>query len=199
LGDCNSTNFQTRGPKIQHLVLLFPVLGEGNVHLILTRSFYMNSFEKSLSEKFIALLCKCFRLWQRMVSFKLLRNICVINDQGYVPLVVNILSHSWLIAGFVTRVTRWVPLVEQELLTLPGQLSSPPGLNGVRVTRSLILFVCFVERCLSFCPFSFSHCVVCPSSIYGFWLFVNFLILMHFYCIAKWSSLWVIFYFKKGY
>jgi hypothetical protein len=39
---------------------------------------------------------------------------------------------------------------------------------GVRVTRSLVLCVCYVDRCLSFCPFSFGHCVVCPSSIYGF-------------------------------
>jgi len=30
------------------------------------------------------------------------------------------------------------------------------------VTRSLVLCVCFVDRCLSFCPFSFGHCVVCP-------------------------------------
>ena len=36
-------------------------------------------------------------------------------------------------------------------------------------TRSLVLCVCFVDRCLSFCVFSFGHCVVC-SSIYGFWL-----------------------------
>jgi hypothetical protein len=28
---------------------------------------------------------------------------------------------------------------------------------------------CDVDRCLSFCTFSFGHCVVC-SSIYGFWL-----------------------------
>ena len=40
----------------------------------------------------------------------------------------------------------------------------------VRVTRSLDLCVCFVDRCLSFCNFSFGHCVVCPSSIYRFWL-----------------------------
>jgi hypothetical protein len=33
-----------------------------------------------------------------------------------------------LITGFVTRVTRRVPLVEQELLTLPEHLSSPPHL-----------------------------------------------------------------------
>ena len=40
--------------------------------------------------------------------------------------------------------------------------------SGVRVTRSLVLCVCFVNRCLSFCNFSFGHCVVCPSSIYRF-------------------------------
>jgi hypothetical protein len=34
---------------------------------------------------------------------------------------------------------------------------------GVRVPRSLVLCKCFVDRCLSFCPFSFGHCVVCPS------------------------------------
>jgi len=33
-----------------------------------------------------------------------------------------------------------------ELLTLPGHLSSPPVLSGVRVTRSLVLCVCFVDR-----------------------------------------------------
>ncbi len=40
--------------------------------------------------------------------------------------------------------------------------------SGVRVTRSLVLCVCFVDRCLSFCIFSFGHCVVCSSPIYGF-------------------------------
>jgi hypothetical protein len=40
--------------------------------------------------------------------------------------------------------------------------------------------LCFVDRCFSFCPFSFGHCVVCSSSFghcvvcsslnYGFWL-----------------------------
>ena len=77
--------------------------------------------------------------------------------------------HSWLINGFVTRLTRRVPIVEQELFTLPEHLSSPPVFSGVRVSRSLVLCVCFVDRCLSFCTFSFAHCVVC-SSLYGFWL-----------------------------
>jgi hypothetical protein len=72
--------------------------------------------------------------------------------------------------GFVTRLRRRVPLVEQELPTLPEHLSSSPVLSGVRVTRSLVLCVCFLNNCMSFCPFSFGHRVVCPFSIYGFWL-----------------------------
>ena len=43
-----------------------------------------------------------------------------------------------------------------------------PVLGGVPVTRYLVLYVYFVDRCLSFCTFSFGHCVVCSSSIYGF-------------------------------
>jgi hypothetical protein len=35
---------------------------------------------------------------------------------------------------------------------------------------SLIVCACFVDRCLSFCPISCVHCVVCPSTICGFWL-----------------------------
>ena len=66
------------------------------------------------------------------------------------------------------ELTRQVPLVEQELLTLPEHLSSPAAFSGARVIRSLVLCVCFVDRCFSFCTFSFGHCVVCFSSIYGF-------------------------------
>jgi hypothetical protein len=45
--------------------------------------------------------------------------------------------HSRLITGFVTRLTRRVPLVEQELPILPEYLSSPPVLSGVRVTSTV--------------------------------------------------------------
>jgi hypothetical protein len=41
-----------------------------------------------------------------------------------------------------------VSLVEQ--LNLPEHLSSPPVFSGVRVTRSVVLCVCFVDRCLFF-------------------------------------------------
>ena len=40
-----------------------------------------------------------------------------------------------------------------------------PCFSGVRVSRSLALCVCFVDRCLTLVHFG--HCVVC-SLIYGF-------------------------------
>ena len=82
---------------------------------------------------------------------------------------------TYHMAWLVTRLIRRVSLVEQELPTRPEHLISLPILGGVRVTRSLILYICFVDRCLSFSTFSFGHCVVCSSSIYGFWLHLWYL------------------------
>jgi hypothetical protein len=36
-----------------------------------------------------------------------------------------------------------VPLIEQELSTLPEHLGLSPDFSGVRFTRSLVLYVCF--------------------------------------------------------
>jgi hypothetical protein len=69
---------------------------------------------------------------------------------GYVPLVANIsqsFPHSWLITGFVIRLTQRVPLVEQELLTLPGHISSPRFLLMGFVLLDL-LFMCMFCRSL---------------------------------------------------
>ena len=57
--------------------------------------------------------------------------------------------------------------MEHELLILPEHLISSPLFSGVRVTRHSVLYVCFVDRCLSFCTCSCGHCIV-SSSIYGF-------------------------------
>ena len=56
--------------------------------------------------------------------------------------------------------------MEQELI-------SAPIFSGVRVTRSLVLCVCLVDR--FFILFSFGHCVVCSTSIYGLWLHLWYL------------------------
>ena len=86
--------------------------------------------------------------------------------------------------------------MEQELLTLPEHLSSPPVFSGVRVTRSLVLYVCFVDRCLSFGLLSFGHCAVCSFSIYGsdyhFDIIKLFIQCVH---IIFDTSVWNLFYF----
>ena len=50
----------------------------------------------------------------------------------------------------INQISPRVALVEQELITLPEHLRSLPVCSGVRVTRSFVLCVCFVDR---FCPF----------------------------------------------
>jgi hypothetical protein len=66
-----------------------------------------------------------------------------------------------------------LPLVRQELITLPGHMSWPLVFSGVRVTRSLVLCECFINRCLSICTFSFVLSVLlrytdydCPFGIF---------------------------------
>ena len=103
-----------------------------------------------------------------------LKALLVYARHGYVPLVVSTSGsflHAWLITGlFVTKLTQLVSLLEQELLKLPVHLRSPSVCSGIRVTRSLVVCVCFVDRCLLLCAFSFGHYVICSSLMYEFWL-----------------------------
>ena len=110
----------------------------------------------------------------------LLWNICATNDHGYVPLVANTsrsFPHSWLIRGFVAKLTRRVSLVERQLLTLPKYLNSPLVFYAVRVTWSFVSYVCF---CTSlFVLLSFFLWPLCPSwftdSVYTCGIFILFL------------------------
>ena len=69
-----------------------------------------------------------------------------------------------------------------ELLTLPEHMSSLRVFSAVHVIRSLVLCVCFVDRCLSFCPFYFFLVIVLSvlrytDSDYSFDIFKLFLII----------------------
>ena len=57
-----------------------------------------------------------------------------------------------------------------ESLFLSGAPEFTPVMWGS--WRSIFSFLCsvFVDHCLSCCPLSIGHCIVCPSSFYGFWL-----------------------------
>ena len=68
-----------------------------------------------------------------------------------------------------SRVTRLTGATSEAGTAYPSRTHEfIPSFNGISVIRYLVLCVCFVNRCLSFCTFSFGHCVVCSSSIYGF-------------------------------
>ena len=51
-----------------------------------------------------------------------------------------------------------------------------------------LLRECFVDRYLSFCSFSFGHCVVCSSLIYGLWV-------IRWYLLTLLVSLFIRFFF----
>jgi hypothetical protein len=87
-------------------------------------------------------------------------------------------------AWFVTILIRRVSLVEQELLTRREHLISLPILGGVRVTRSLVLYICFVDRCLPFVLFLLaivlSVLLRYTDSDYPFGIFKLFLVVVFF-------------------
>ena len=62
----------------------------------------------------------------------------------------------------ITRVIRWVPLMDQEQVTLAEHQSSSMEFCGVRASQSF-LWCIFVDHWLSFFPVSF----VCTSSVYS--------------------------------
>jgi hypothetical protein len=93
-------------------------------------------------------------------------NICVTNDNGYVPIVASTpryFSHSWLIAGFVAGVKLERCFHFRRAWVQPRFLA-----EFVLLDRRFSLW-CIIGRCLFFCPFSFDYCVFCPT-ICGFWL-----------------------------
>ena len=97
-----------------------------------------------------------------------------------VSVLISLISTTITLARYIV-VKRQVPLV----LPIAVHLSSLPVLSRVRVTRSLVLWVCFVDQ--TTCPFSLGHCVVC-SSICEFWLhlwYLQTLLVIQYYCIIS--------------
>ena len=70
--------------------------------------------------------------------------------------------------------------MEQALTTLPKLMNWLPVFSEVHVTRSLVICVYIVDRCFSFCTFTFGQCVVCfaESAEKNYSCFVNLRISM---------------------
>jgi hypothetical protein len=104
------------------------------------------------------------------------------------------LLHNWIrfrFIGLLFRAIKLFPYIQriQIIIYLPyiwWICFFTPCSNSVRVTRSLALSVCFLDSCLSFCIFSFGHCVACSSSIYGFWLPLWYIVCSSSSCCQLW-------------
>ena len=68
---------------------------------------------------------------------------CNVNNVSFVVITIRCFPHTWLIIGFVTRVTRRVTREEQELLTFPEHMRSSSVFSGVRVIGSFAFCVIF--------------------------------------------------------
>ena len=82
----------------------------------------------------------------------------------FILIVIESLPHSYYITGYVTRGTRKMPLVKQELLTLLEHLRSPQFVVWFVLLNLEFSVYCFVDHCLSFWSLyclSFGHCIVC--------------------------------------
>jgi hypothetical protein len=65
-------------------------------------------------------------------------------NQGMLIMFANYKSIQACLIDKSIRLAGQVPLVDQELVTLPKHMCSPPVFN---ITRSLVLCVCFVDGC----------------------------------------------------
>ena len=77
----------------------------------------------------------------------------------YVPFVVSTsrtFPHSWLITGFVASMTRRMPVVGQELFTLPENLSWLLFFIVVRVAWALVFYLVLCRSLLVLFSFFFS-------------------------------------------
>ena len=81
---------------------------------------------------------------------------------------LNLIS-TFYCYGILTSFPWRVPLVQQEVLILPEHMTSPVTQCDIVLFNRQFSALCFVDNyCLSFSPFSFGYCIVCPS-IYRFW------------------------------
>jgi hypothetical protein len=90
-------------------------------------------------------------------------------DHLQVKIMSEVSHDNWKRLNLFTRLTWRVPLVEQELLTLPEHLSSPSVFSGVRVTHSLVLLY---GLWIIVCPFVLFLWPLCCLS-FDLWILIT--------------------------
>jgi hypothetical protein len=117
--------------------------------------------------------CPLWRLLisSRSVSKQQLNSVILIKPWYCCHNQVPSFPHYWLVTRVATRVTQWVQLVKQELLTFPKHLMSPPGFlwdSSYSILFSVYCFVtisCSVDRALKVIFISW-HLKIYPNDLY---------------------------------
>ena len=120
--------------------------------------------------------------------------VCLIDTkrrQSQFVFLSSCMAYHW---SFNT-ITQWIPLVEQELLTLLEYICSPPFFCSLHIAPSLVYVQCFVDDSLYFCPCSFGHCIVGPSSNYLYLMILNLTCIINTYD-QRWSIPKLGYYFR---
>ena len=126
-------------------------------------------------------------IWQQYVSEQQLNSVILIKPWYCCHNQVPSFPHYWLITRFVTRVTQWVPLVKQELLTFPKHLRSPPSFLWDSSYSILFSVYCFVIiACLSSPFFWPLYCLPFFKS----WLLITPLVASDYPFSIFWLPLW---------
>jgi hypothetical protein len=129
----------------------------------------LKSFWKSFrSPKHVTFAEYCFAMLIYISKYHvLLRNL--LSNKILICSVCRSFPHSWFITRFVTRATRRVPHVVQELSSHPEHMNSPSVSIEVHVTPSLVFYVMFCRSLFYVLSFYFvCHGVFRPCSIYAF-------------------------------
>ena len=120
-----------------------------------------------------------------------MRDICVTNDNGYVPFVIIIIRFcSFIMYHRILDKTKTCATMDQWLLTLPNHLSLSHFLRGSYCSMFNFLYNVFVDNCFSFCPLH------CRPLVYGFRLPFSITFLDYLSRIFKLSSCMHFQYFK---
>ena len=112
-----------------------------------TISLQSSALSWVLANQFLVILCRVSRAPPLSLQY-----ICVSNNNWNLPFVVmpiRSFPHLWITTRFVNRATCRLPLVQQELLTLPKHLSAHHVHCGVRVTRSFVFCVVYFQIIVS--------------------------------------------------
>jgi hypothetical protein len=133
---------------------------------VICRTFFLWSNWVILSVSTDSATGKYWSVWLHLLLIKTITSVLKVSTYKWPQICSTCRKHLPVLSSFMTY--HWVcNSINTTGVTSVAGTAYPSGapeftqvFSGVHVTQSLVLYVCFVDRCLSFCTFSYGHCVV---------------------------------------